>query len=90
MDSVILLSVLSFSDGLNLLKEFGASVILSLFVLECFTPTVPERMSTISVLQKFRYVYLDMLNVFPFLFELRKLECSEDTQECYFSDGAFF
>ena len=31
MDSVILLSVLSFSDGLNLLKEFGASVILSLF-----------------------------------------------------------
>ena len=42
MDSVILLSVLSFSDGLNLLKEFGASVILSLFVLErsASSPTV--------------------------------------------------
>ena len=42
MDSVILLSVLSFSDGLNLLKEFGASVILSLFVLErsATSPTV--------------------------------------------------
>ena len=38
MDSVILLSVLPFSDGLNLLNEVGVSVILALFVLERFTP----------------------------------------------------
>ena len=58
MDSVIFLSVLSFSDGLNLLKEAGFSLIFVLFVLEHFTPdlsggfkltsslesTVPERM----------------------------------------------
>ena len=38
MDSVILPSVLPFSDGLNLLTEVGVSVIFALFVLECFTP----------------------------------------------------
>ena len=37
MDSVILLSVLPFSDGLNLLKQIGVTVILVLFVLEYFT-----------------------------------------------------
>ena len=66
MDSVILLSVLPFSDGLNLLKEIGISVIFALFVFERFTPVlsgvfklttslesiVSERMSTISMLQK--------------------------------------
>ena len=67
MDSVILLSVLPFSDGLNLLKEIGLSVIFVLFVFERFTPvlsgvfklttslesTVPERMSPISMSNKF-------------------------------------
>ena len=66
MDSIILLSVLAFSDGLNLLKEFDVSVAFLLLVLECFNPdllgilkltrglesTVSERMSTISVLRK--------------------------------------
>ena len=33
-----LLSLLSFSDGLNLLKEVGVSLIFVLFVLERFTP----------------------------------------------------
>ena len=37
MDSVILLSVLPFSDGLNLLKQVHASVIFLLFVMERFT-----------------------------------------------------
>ena len=36
MDSVILLSVLPFSDGLNLLKQVHASVIFLLFVMERF------------------------------------------------------
>ena len=68
MDSVTLLSVLPFSDGLNLLKESGLSVIFVLFVFKHFTPvlsgvfklttslesTVPERMSKIS---EIRYVY---------------------------------
>ena len=62
MDSVVLLSILSFSEGLNLLKEVGGSVIFVLFVLST-TPDlsggfklttslksrVPERTSTISV-----------------------------------------
>ena len=62
MDSVVLLSILSFSEGLNLLKEVGVSVIFVLFVLST-TPDlsggfklttslksrVPERTSTISV-----------------------------------------
>ena len=61
MDSVILLSVLQFSDGRNPLKEVDVSVIFVSFVLEHFTPdlsggfkltaklesTFPERMSTI-------------------------------------------
>ena len=38
MDSVILLSILPFSDGLNLLKEVGVIVIFVLFVLKRFTP----------------------------------------------------
>ena len=38
MDSVILLSVLPFSDGLNLFKQVSVSVIFVLFVLEQFTP----------------------------------------------------
>ena len=38
MDSVILLSVLPFSDGLTLLKEVVVSVIFVLLVLEHFTP----------------------------------------------------
>ena len=42
MDFVILLSVLSFSDGLNLLKEVGVSLIFVLFVLEHFTPDLSE------------------------------------------------
>ena len=42
MDSVILLSVLSFSDGLNLLKEVGLSLIFLLFVLEDFTLDLSE------------------------------------------------
>ena len=56
----------NFSDGLNLLKEVGVSVIFVLFVLDRFTPdlsrvfkltkllesTVPERMSTISLSRK--------------------------------------
>ena len=45
IDPVILLSVLPFSDGLNLLKQYGVSV---MFVLS----TVPERMSTISLSKK--------------------------------------
>ena len=63
MDSAILLSVLRFSNSLNLLKEVGLLVISVLFVLESFTPvlsgvfklttslelTVPERKSTISM-----------------------------------------
>ena len=66
MDSVILLSVLSFSDCLNLLKEIGLSLIFVLFVFGRFTPvlskvfklttslksTVPKTMSTISMSQK--------------------------------------
>ena len=66
MDFVILLSVLPFSEGLNLLKEVGFSVILVLFVLERFTlflsgvfklttrleSTVPGRMLAISVSRK--------------------------------------
>ena len=62
MDSVVLLSILSFSEGLNLLKEVGVSVIFVLFVLST-TPDLsggfklttslksraPERTSTISV-----------------------------------------
>ena len=66
MDSVILLSVFSFSDSLNLLKEVCIKLIFVLFLLECFTfdlswvfqliarleSTVPERMSTISVSRK--------------------------------------
>ena len=42
MNSVILLSVLSFSDCLNLLKEVGISLIFVLFVLERFTPDLSE------------------------------------------------
>ena len=63
MDCDILLSVLPFSDGLNLLKEVGVSVIFVLLALEHFTrdlsgffqlttgleSAVPERMSTIPV-----------------------------------------
>ena len=70
MYSAILLSVLQFSDGLDLLKEDGLRVIFILFVLERFTPvlsgafklttslesTVPKRMSTISV-SKISYVH---------------------------------
>ena len=66
MDSVILLSVFPFSDGLNLLKEIRLSVIFVLFVLEHFIPVplgifklttslesaVPKRMSTTSKSQK--------------------------------------
>ena len=37
MDSVILPSVLSFSDALNLTTEVGVSLIFVLFVLERFT-----------------------------------------------------
>ena len=62
-DSVVLLSVLPFYDGLSLLKEIGVSVTFILIVLERFTLdlswvfelttklelTVPERMWTISV-----------------------------------------
>ena len=36
-DSVVLLSVLPFSDGLSLLKEIGVSVTFILIVLERFT-----------------------------------------------------
>ena len=36
MDSVILLSVLQFSDGLNLFKQVGFSVMFLLFILERF------------------------------------------------------
>ena len=63
MDSIILLLVLPFFDGLNLLKEVGVSVIFVLHVLERFTPdlsrffklttrlepTVLERMLTVSI-----------------------------------------
>ena len=63
MDSIILLLVLPFFDGLNLLKEVGVSVIFVLDVLERFTPdlsgffklttrlepTVLERMLTVSI-----------------------------------------
>ena len=66
MDFVVLLSVLPFSDGLDLSKEVGVSIVFVLFVSECFTPdlsgifklttrlksTVSERLSTISVSQK--------------------------------------
>ena len=38
MDSVILLSVLSFFDVINLLKEVGVSEIFASFVSERFTP----------------------------------------------------
>ena len=38
MDSVILLPVLPFSNGLNLSKQVRASVKFMLFVLERFTP----------------------------------------------------
>ena len=65
MGSVVLLSILSFSKGLDLLKEVGVSVIFVLFVLST-TPGLsggfklttslksraPERTSTISVSQK--------------------------------------
>ena len=104
MDYVILLSVLPFSDGLNLLKEIGVSVILVLFVFERFTPvlsvvfklstnlesTVPERMSIISMLSK-----LDMsikestVNRKVFPFLSVLLKLEYNTQERYFSDKAF-
>ena len=62
MGSVVLLSILSFSEGLDLLKKVSDSVIFVLFVLST-TPDLsggfklttslksrsPERMSTISV-----------------------------------------
>ena len=39
MDTVFsLLSVLPISDGLNLLKQVGVSVVFVIFVLERFTP----------------------------------------------------
>ena len=98
-----MLSVLPFSDGLNLLKQVGVSVIFVLFVLERFTPdlsrvfklatslesTVPERMSTISVLKLDNSIKGSAVNqkVFPFLSVLLKLEY--DTQERYFSDSTF-
>ena len=87
MDSVTLLSVLPFSDSLNLFKKVGVSVIFVLFVLELkhFTPdlpgifklttklesTVPERMSTISVSHK--YVYQRKYSKPVFLFTLKTL-----------------
>ena len=42
IDSVILLPVLPFSDGLNLLKEVEASITFVLFVLERFTSDLQE------------------------------------------------
>ena len=38
MDTVFFLSVLPISDGLNLLKQVGVSVVFVIFVLERFTP----------------------------------------------------
>ena len=45
MDSVILLSVLSFSDSLNLLKQVDVSLIF-IYVLEHFTPDLSEVFSS--------------------------------------------
>ena len=105
MDSVILLSVLSFSDGLNVLKEVGVSLIFVLFVLERFSPdlsgvfkltaglesTVPERMPTISVSRK-----LDMfieenavVNEKVFPFLFVLFKLEYNTQERDFSGSAF-
>ena len=104
MDSVILVSTLAFSDGLNLLKEVGLSVVFVLFAFERLTPvlsgvfktttslesTVPVRMSTISMLQK-----SDMsikgrtVNQKVFPFLSVLLKLEYNTQERYFSDSAF-
>ena len=104
MDSVILLSVLSFSDGLNLLKQVGISLIFVLFVLDCFTPdisgvfkltaglesTVPERMSAISVSRKLDMsVEENAVNQKVFLSSSVLLKLEYNTQECYFSGSAF-
>ena len=42
VNSVILLSVLPFSDGLNFLKGLGVSVIFVLFVLKRFASDLSE------------------------------------------------
>ena len=87
MDSVILLSVLPFFDGLNLLKEIGLTVIFVLFVFERLTPVLwgGFRLTTslestvlgrISKLQKFDMsIKANTVNqkVFPFLFLLLRL-----------------
>ena len=87
MDSVILLSVLPFFDGLNLLKEIGLTVIFVLFVFERLTPVLwgGFRLTTslestvlgrISKLQKFDMsIKANTVNqkVFPFLFVLLRL-----------------
>ena len=90
------LSVLPFSDGLNVLKEVGVSN-LPLLVLDHFTPD-PSRVfqlttklgsTTISVSLKVDTSIKRSTvtqKVFPFLFVLLKLEFN--TQERYFSSGA--
>ena len=100
MDFVILLSVLPFFEGLNLLKEVGFSVIFVLFVLERFTlflsgvfklttrleSTIPERMLAISVSRKSIKGSTVNQKSLPFLPALLKLE--HNNQERYFPDSA--
>ena len=99
-DSVILLSVLLFSDGLNLLKEVDVWVIFVLFVFERFTLhlsgvfklttrlelTDPERMSTISMSRKLDMSFKgNTVNRKVFLFLSAPLKLGYQ-QECYFPD----
>ena len=103
MYSAILLSVLQFSDGLDLLKEDGLRVIFILFVLERFTPvlsgafklttslesTVPKRMSTISMFQKLvMSIKESTINQKVFPFLSVLLKLEYNTQS-YLSDSAF-
>ena len=97
-DSDILLSVLSFSNGLSLLKKVSLPIIFVLFVLEYFITdlsgvaelgtrlqsTVPERMSTISVSQKlYMFIKGSIINQKVFPFLSVLLKLEYKPKECY-------
>ena len=103
MDFVILLSVLPFSEGLNLLKEVGFSVIFVLFVLERFTlflsgvfklttrleSTIPERILAISVSRKSDMsIKGSTVNQKSLPFLPALLKLEHNNQERYFPESA--
>ena len=85
MDSVIFQSVLPFSDGLNLLKQVGVSVIFVLFVLEHFICTRKNVSQKLDMSITRSTVYQ---KVFSFFIHTSK-NLNITPKSPYFSDSAF-